>query len=58
MTTIIRDTTVVTGDLGRTILYDSTIAIQDDRITAIGPSDEVLSRYYTSDADVLDGTSL
>ena len=56
MTTIIRDITVVTGDIGRTILYDSAIAIRDDRIAAIGPSYEVLSRYYTSDADVLDGT--
>jgi 5-methylthioadenosine/S-adenosylhomocysteine deaminase len=54
MTTLIRDTTVVTGDANRTVLYNAAIAIEDSSIAAIGPSQEVAARY-TNAADVVDG---
>ncbi|MCH8109965.1 MAG: amidohydrolase family protein, partial [Chloroflexi bacterium] len=53
MTTIIRNTTIVTGDAGRSILYDAAIAVQDDRIAALGPSDDMAAQY--PDAEVIDG---
>ena len=53
MTTVIRNTTIVTGDSGRTILYDAAIAVQDDSITALGSSDDVAAKY--PDAEVIDG---
>jgi cytosine/adenosine deaminase-related metal-dependent hydrolase len=42
MTTVIKNATIVTGDNGRTILYDSAIAIDGDTILGIGPTPEVV----------------
>jgi cytosine/adenosine deaminase-related metal-dependent hydrolase len=42
MTTVIKNATIVTGDNGRTILYDSAIAIDGDTIVGIGPTPEVV----------------
>ncbi|MCE2457358.1 MAG: amidohydrolase family protein [Dehalococcoidia bacterium] len=53
MTTIITDTTIVTCDPQRAIHYGSGMAIEDGRIVAIGPSDEVEARY--PDAERVDG---
>ena len=45
MTTVIKNATIVTGDNGRTVLYDSAIAIDGDRIVAIGPTSEVTAAH-------------
>ena len=49
MTIVIKDTTIVTGDAGRTILYNASIAIEDDRIVGVGPTAEIASRYPDSE---------
>ncbi len=51
--TVIKNTTIVTGGLGRTILHDSAIGIEDGRIAALGPSEEVIARL--PNAEVVDG---
>ncbi len=51
--TIIKNTTIVTGGPGRTILHESAIGIEHDRIAALGPSEEVISQFPA--ADVVDG---
>ncbi|MFN3974090.1 MAG: amidohydrolase family protein [Dehalococcoidia bacterium] len=53
MTFVIRDTTIVTGDPARTVLYNAAIAIEDDHIAAVGPSQEVCMAF--PDAEALDG---
>ncbi len=53
MTTVIVNATVVTGDAGRTVRHDAGIAISGDRVTAVGPTDEVRQAY--PDAEVVDG---
>ena len=45
MTTVIKNATIVTGDNGRTILYDSAIAIDADRIVGVGPTLEVVAAH-------------
>ena len=45
MTTVIKNATIVTGNNGRTVLYDSAIAIDGDRIVAIGPTPEVTAAH-------------
>ena len=45
MTTVIKNATIVTGDSGRTILYDSAIAIDGDRIVGIGLTPEVVAAH-------------
>ena len=53
METIISNATIATGDAGRTILYDSAIAVQDSRIAALGPSAEILPQF--PGAEIVDG---
>ena len=53
MATVIKNTTIVTGGPGRTILHDSAIAIEDGKIAALGNSDEVEARF--PGAEVVDG---
>ena len=53
MDTLIANTTIVTGDDGRTVLYDSAIAVRDSVIAGIGPTEQMAARY--PDADVVDG---
>ena len=45
MTVIIHNTTVVTADAGRRVLYDSAVAIDGDRVVDVGSSGEVFSKY-------------
>ncbi|MCH9039967.1 MAG: amidohydrolase family protein [Chloroflexi bacterium] len=45
MTTIIQNATIVTGDPGRTVLHGSAIAVDGDRIVAIGPTGEVSAAH-------------
>jgi cytosine/adenosine deaminase-related metal-dependent hydrolase len=52
-TTLIRDATIVTGDAGRTIHHGGAVAIDGDRIVAVGPSAEVEGRY--PGAEIVDG---
>ena len=54
MTTVIRNATIVTGDPGRTVLYDSAIAIDGSRIAAVGPTAEVSAAC--PDAEQVDST--
>jgi 5-methylthioadenosine/S-adenosylhomocysteine deaminase len=53
MATVIRNTTVVTGDVGRTVLYDHALAVRDDRIDAVGPSEEIIAAH--PGAEIIDG---
>ena len=53
MTTVIHHTTVVTGDRDPSIHFDAAIAIENDLIAAIGPSDEVMARF--PNAEGVDG---
>ena len=53
MTTVIHHTTVVTGDRDPSIHFNAAIAIENDLIAAIGPSDEVMARF--PNAEGVDG---
>ena len=53
MTTVIANTTVVTGNAGRDVLHRAGIAVSEDRIASMGPTDEVQRAY--PDAEVVDG---
>ena len=52
MATILSNATLVTGDHGRTILYDSALAVEDTVIAAIGPAHEVEAQF--PGAEILD----
>ncbi len=45
MTIIIHNTTVVTADAGRRVLYDSAVAIDGDRIVDVGSNSEIISKH-------------
>lgn len=45
MTIVIHDTTVVTVDPDDTVVHGGAIAIEGDRIAAVGPSAEILARF-------------
>ena len=49
MTTVIKNATVVTGDNGRTIFYDSAIVIDGSRIVAVGPTPEVVAAHAAAE---------
>lgn len=53
MTTVFTHTTVVTVDPGQTVLYDVGLAVDGDKIAAIGPTETVLQAY--PQADTYDG---
>ena len=53
MTTVIHHTTVVTGDRDPSIHLDAAIAIENDLIVAMGPTDEVMVRF--PNAEGVDG---
>ena len=53
MTTVFTHTTVVTVDPGQTVLYDTALAVADDKIAAIGSTERVLQAY--PQAEVYDG---
>ena len=53
MNTILANTTIVTGDTARTVLYDSAIAVKDSSIAALGPTGDVLAEF--PDAEVVSG---
>ena len=53
MNTVIANATIVTGDAGRTILYDSAIAAVDSVIAAVGPTEEVMAAF--PNGEVVDG---
>ena len=54
MTTIIKNATIVTGDAGRTVLHDSAIAVDADRITAVGATNDLLAS--NPGAEQIDGS--
>jgi len=45
MTIVIHNTTVITADAGRRVLYDNAVAIDGDRIVDVGSSDEITSKH-------------
>jgi cytosine/adenosine deaminase-related metal-dependent hydrolase len=53
MTLVFTHTTVVTVDLGQTVLYDVALAVDADKIIAIGPTEAILQAY--PQAEVYDG---
>ena len=54
MTIVIHNAAIVTVDDADSVHYNAAIAIEGDRIAAIGPSAEVLAQYPT--AEKIDGT--
>jgi 5-methylthioadenosine/S-adenosylhomocysteine deaminase len=50
MTTLIHHTTVVTGDREPCVNFSAAIAIENDLIAAIGPSDEIMARFPNAEA--------
>ena len=53
MLTLIRNATVITGDIARNVLYDGCVAVDGTSIVAVGPSSEVTGQY--PDAQIVDG---
>lgn len=53
LSTVIANTTIVTGNAGRTVLYDAGIAISEGRIVSVGPTADVQQAH--PDAEVVDG---
>ncbi|MBY0339367.1 MAG: amidohydrolase family protein [Acetobacteraceae bacterium] len=53
MTILIRDTIVVTGDDAGTIHFQGAVAIEGNRIAALGPTEELAARYPK--AELVDG---
>ena len=53
MATIIKDTTMVTGGAERTVLYDTSLAVDGGKIVAIGPSARIEAGL--PGAEVIDG---
>ena len=53
MTTVIANTTIVTGNPARTVLHHAGIAISEDRIDSVGPTGQVEQSH--PDAEVVDG---
>jgi 5-methylthioadenosine/S-adenosylhomocysteine deaminase len=51
--TVFTQTTVVTVDPGQTVLHDAALAVENDRIVALGPTPAVLQAYPA--ADIYDG---
>ena len=45
MVTILSNATLVTGDRGRTVLYDSALAVQHSVIAALGPTQDILAQF-------------
>jgi 5-methylthioadenosine/S-adenosylhomocysteine deaminase len=45
MTLLIRKATIVTGDDAGTILYDAALAIESNRIAALGPDSDIAARF-------------
>ena len=45
MTTVIHHTTIITGSRDPSLHFDAAIAIENDLIAAIGPTDEVMARF-------------
>ena len=45
MVTVIKNATVVTGDAGRTILYDHALAVVGDKIDAVGPTEDIIATH-------------
>ncbi len=52
-TQLIHDATIVTADAAGSILYGAALAVADGRVTALGPTPEILARY--PDAERIDG---
>jgi hypothetical protein len=54
MTIVIHGAAVATVDADDTVIYDGAVAVEADRIVAVGASRDVLARY--PDAERLDGS--
>ncbi|MEX2230219.1 MAG: amidohydrolase family protein [Dehalococcoidia bacterium] len=50
MTIVIEHATVITADAGRRVLHDAAVAIEANRIAAVGPTDEVRARFPGAEA--------
>ena len=49
MTTVIKNATIVTGNPGRTILYGAAVAVDANKIVAVGPTEEVLAAHSAAE---------
>ena len=52
MSILLTNATIVTGNADRNILYDATLAVDKGRITALGPTSDLLSKF--PDAEQVD----
>jgi 5-methylthioadenosine/S-adenosylhomocysteine deaminase len=50
MTTVIHHTAIVTGNRDSSVHFDAAIAIENDLIAAVGPTDEVLARFPSAES--------
>jgi cytosine/adenosine deaminase-related metal-dependent hydrolase len=50
MTTVIHHATIVTGEREPSVHFDAAIAIENDRIAAVGPSENVMARFPNAEA--------
>ncbi len=53
MKTVIKNTTVVTGNPGRDVIHDGAVAIDQDKILSVGPSSEIEAAH--PEAATMDG---
>lgn len=58
MTLVIHDATVVTVDDRDSVIYGGAVAIEGDRIAAVGPSAEILARYPQAERMAASGKAL
>ena len=52
MTLVIHDAAVITVDAEDSVIYGGAVAVEADRIAAVGPAGEILARY--PDAERID----
>src|SRR5215467_13187135 len=45
MTTVIHHTTIVTGERDPSVHFNAAVAIENDLIAAVGPTDEIMARF-------------
>ena len=53
MKTVIKNTTVVTGNSGRDVIHDGAVAIDGDKVLSVGPSSEIEAAQ--PEAAIIDG---
>jgi 5-methylthioadenosine/S-adenosylhomocysteine deaminase len=50
MTTVIHHTTIVTGERDPSVHFNAAVAIENDLIAAVGPTDEIMARFPNAES--------